>query len=217
MKYNLKHTILSQYGFTQWVILVILMLGIGVGVWVAQVRTNLVPQAHQIPEPVQSTIMNLKVVDEVMVNKPITLAVLVRSDIDPVRLVTAHLSYNPQTVEIIKINAPSATNSAVIYATASAHPQNLPQVSQWLETLFDNKTGKATITGLFGAGDLKTDSNKEPITFVTLTIKAKSLPATLNIDNTSLLLRAIDNANILTKTENLIFDKQIATPSAKLN
>lgn len=217
MKHNLKHTVLSQYGFTQWVILVILMLGIGVGVWVAQVRTNLVPQAKQIPEAIQSTVMNLKVTDEVEVNKPMTIAVLVRSDIDPVRLVTAHLSYDPQIVEIIKINAPSATSSAVIYATASAQPQNHPQVSQWLETLFDNKTGKATITGLFGAGDLKTENSKESITFVTLTIKAKLLPATLNIDNTSLLLRAIDNANILTKTENIIIDKQLATPSAEPN
>lgn len=215
MKHSLKYNILSQYGFTQWVILVILMLGIGVGVWVAQVRTNLVPQANQLPEPIQSTAMSVKILDNVEINKPFTVAILVRSDVDPVRLVTAHLSFDPQVLEIIKINAHAATGSGVIYATASAEPQNHPQVSEWLEALFDNKTGKVTVTGLFGAGDLKTETTKDPITFVTLTAKAKSLPTNLTIENTSLLLRSIDNANILTKIENSTIDKIIATPSAE--
>lgn len=215
MKHLFSQYTISQSGFTQWLILIVLMLGIGVGVWVAQVRTNLVPQAA-VQTPVQTNSITLKLNEVVEINKPFNLEVEVRSDSDPVRLVTAHLKYDPNVIELIKVNIPRpATESGVIYATASAQPIKEPIISQWLETLFDNKSGSAAITGLLDNGDLKTEQNKDPFSFVTITLKAKKLtPTEITIEESSLLLRAADNANILTKTENIKIEPRQATPSA---
>jgi len=209
------HYILSERGFTQWLILIVLMLGIGVGVWVAQVRTNLVPQAA-VETSVQTNAITLKLKEVVEINKPFNLEVTVRSDSDPVRLVTAHLKYDPNVIELIKVNIPRpATQSGVIYATASAQPIKEPVISQWLETLFDNKSGSAAITGLLDNGDLKTEQNKDPFSFITITFKAKKLtPTEISVESSSLLLRAADNANILTRTENIKIEPREATQSA---
>ena len=199
---------ITERGFSQWIILIILMVGIGVGVWVAQVRTNLVPQAAPgQEESSQLTSMSLKLEKGAppVKGEPFLIKIILRSEIDSVRLVSAQLKYDPQYLELIKVeNPPTASAAAKLIATDPAQPKK-PQVSHWLETLFNNQEGKASLTGLFDLADLKTNPKENmPFLYTSLLMRAKGTGETeISFEDTSLMLRAADNTNILTKKDNL--------------
>src|SRR6266498_5890697 len=142
----MRRSQINQKGFGQWVILLVLMIGIGVGVWVAQIRTNLVPQASTpAPEVRQQASMSLKLVEgngataNVQLNKPFKVGVYLRSDLDTIRLISSQIRFDPAILEILKVEMPAvASTSGAFYATDSSQPKK-PAVSQWLETLFENK------------------------------------------------------------------------------
>ncbi len=214
----MMRTEINQSGFGQWIILLVLMLGIGVGVWVAQVRTNLVPQAATpAPEIRQQAVMSLKLEEgEVLQqNKPFKLGVYLRSDLDAVRLISSQLKYDATMLELMKIETPAvASTSAAFYASEPAQLKKM-EVSQWLETLFDNKEGKASITGLFAKGDFKTKlEEKLPFNYVKLLFKPlKSGITELKIDDSSVMLRSADNQDILVKKDNLKLEVMPASES----
>jgi hypothetical protein len=199
---------ITERGFSQWIILIILMVGIGVGVWVAQIRTNLVPQAAPGQETsAQLTSMSLKLEKDSppIKGEPFLIQIILRSEIDSVRLVSSQIKYDPNYLELIKIETPpTASVAADLIATDPARPRK-PQVSHWLETLFNNQEGKASLTGLFNLADLKTNQQENmPFLYTSLLLRAKVSGETeISFDDTSLMLRAADNTNILTKKDNL--------------
>ena len=94
----------NENGFGQWIIIVVLMIGIGVGVWVAQIRTNYFPQAASPEEKiVQPAIISLSLADSESVVKgaDFLMNVFVRSDFDQIRLVSTHLKFDPNTLEVL--------------------------------------------------------------------------------------------------------------------
>ncbi len=188
----------------------------------AQVRTNLVPQAAPPPSEItMQTGMKLALEKNEPIQKgvPFRIQILLRSEIDSIRLVSSQIKYDPRVLEILKIETPkTATPSAAFYATASAEPKII-QITHWLETLFDNKDGKASLTGLFDQADFKTAAkDPKPFLYATVIFKPKQTGETeIKLDNTSVMLRSADNTNILVKAENLKLAVTEATPGAQLN
>jgi hypothetical protein len=211
----------SEKGFGQWIILFILLVGIGVGVWVAQIRTNYFPQAKVKEENqiLQTAVMSLSLAEykPVIAGSQFLVNVSVRSDVDPIRLISSHLKFNPQDLEVVEVIATSeATRSAVIHATESAE-QKTSKITQWVETLFDNKTGNITVSGLNEQGNLKTESSNPPFIFTQILFKAKTTnESTIAIEDSSLIIRAEDNMNVLSLKETITLKPIEATKSGKV-
>lgn len=207
---------ISERGFSQWLIILILMIGIGVGVWVAQIRTNLTPQAAPQQESHAQTSMELKLIDPLIsTSTPFRIQILLHSEIDSVRLVSSQLKYNPQNLDLIKIETPQSSTSATTDATTSSTPV-LPKASHWLETLFDNKEGKASLTAQFEqSGLITSQKDTSPFLFATVVFKPKTVGETeVSIDNSSVMLRSADNVNILTKKQGIKLSVTEASASA---
>jgi hypothetical protein len=153
----------------------------------------------------------------VIVGSEFLVNVSVRSDVDPIRLISSHLKFNPQDLEVVEVIATSeATRSAVVYSTDSAELKT-SKISQWVETLFDNKTGNITISGLIEQGNLKTESSDPPFIFTQILFKAKTTnELTIAIMDSSLIIRAEDNMNVLSQKEAITLKPIEATKSGKV-
>jgi hypothetical protein len=143
----------------------------------------------------------------IFVNHPLNVLISIRSDLDPIRLVSSQIKYDPQMLELIKIEISNTPSSSAFNATSEAESNKNPRL-QSLENLFDNKEGKASITGLFDKGDFLTNiKDKNPFRYAKLIFKPKQSGSTeLILEDTSVMLRTRDNANVLTKKENLKID-----------
>lgn len=215
----MKKIFSSENGFTQWIIIVVLLVGIGVGVWVAQIRTNYFPQAKTPDQKplVQPAVISLSLAEDkpVVIGDEFLVNIKVKSDFEPVRLIATHLKFNPQDLEVLEVVAtPEATRSAAVNATSSAEPR-LVRISQWVETLFDNKTGDIAITGLNEQGDIKTEKNNPPFLFTQIRFKKKTNnESTIMVEDTSQIIRAQDGINLHLVKGDLTIKPVEATGSA---
>lgn len=212
----IKQTISSQKGFGQWIIVVVLLIGISVGVWVAQIRTNYFPQASAPKEydSVTPALLKLTRADEKAIEQGSTFLVDIRvkNDLDSTRLISARLNFNPEDLEVERIIA--TKEAELVTATSSATPS--AKIAQWVETLFDNKTGSIAITGLAENEGFKTKPEDPPALFAQVLFKVKSAKETsIALEDSSLMLRTQDNANLLVKKENLTIMPSEATAEQK--
>lgn len=146
----------KEKGFVQVLLILFLLVGLGVGLYLVQTKTNLFSKAAPVtpdkPEtsfeleaqadtsPVFADVTALK---SVGVGQRFRVDVWVRSDIDPANLFVANLKFPADLLQVVKIDT-RANNSFV---------------KSWLDLgTFENKTGKISLIGGVPAPGLLTSS-----------------------------------------------------------
>lgn len=216
----------SERGFAQIIFLLIIVIGIGVGVYLVSQKGNLYdifrPKAS-ISEPIgpesslslitytqgsylEDSIRTYKVGDQFGV------AVKVRSDVDSINLITAKIKYDPNILELSSYQTADTNDTNI----ASANTKILV-INNWVEQFVDNKAGEASFVGGVPSPGIKTTvGSLAPDRLVNLIFRAKTPgKTTISIQPDSALFRDFDNQNILNTTRDLklIISSSTSSPS----
>ena len=201
----------SPWAFAGIAVLSLMVLSIPVGLFLVQQRTQIAPQAAvATPQPEAATgiFLESKLSPEAK-GGIIPVDVYVKSALDPVNLVEAHLQFDPNLLSIDKI------------ATSAAEIGKPPVFNKWLEVRTDNSTGNAVIiAGLPNPGVITKNEPEEKVYLATLHLRPKnSGSAILQSSADSGLYRNTDNQNIFRIGSELVLNLSGAvnesSPSAK--
>lgn len=125
---------LNEKGFIHAFLFLLLLAGLGIGVYLVQTRTGWFSKAAPVIPDKPETSFKLAVDKAVPKNIPLgsrfRLDIWTRSDIDPANTFVAKLKFNPDELQVVEIN-----------------DGNQSFVNQWIEKTFDNTAGKVSIVG----------------------------------------------------------------------
>lgn len=136
---------LNEKGFIHAFLFLLLLAGLGVGVYLVQTKTGLFSKAAPVIPDKPETSFKLAVDKAVPKNIPLgsrfRVDIWTRSDIDPANTFVAKLKFNPDELQVVEIN-----------------DGNQSFVNQWIEKTFDNTAGKVSIVGGVNPPGLLTSS-----------------------------------------------------------
>ncbi|MCR4306059.1 MAG: hypothetical protein NUV73_03170, partial [Candidatus Daviesbacteria bacterium] len=156
-KLNQKGPACRQAGFiAQLLLFLILLAGVGVGIYLVQTKTSLfskaAPVIPQKPETsfeleaqadTSPSFVDATAIKSAAVGQKFRVDVWVRSDIDPANLFVAKLKYSTDLLQVVEIEKRDANSF----------------INQWIvEPLFDNNSGEISIIGGVNAPGLLTSS-----------------------------------------------------------
>lgn len=182
----------SKAGIFGIVVLSIMLLGLPIGIFLVNQRTQLAPQAavtQVAPEVVTGIFMESKLSQSG--NQEIPVEIYIKSPVDNFNLVGAQIRFDPSLISMERIS------------TGSAELNQQTPFNKWMEVSFDNEKGTAAIiSGLPNPG-VKTGSSADDKAYLaTIYLKPKKAgTAILQMSPQSQIFRNSDNINIF-KTGN---------------
>lgn len=187
----------GNYGFiTSYLLIGLLVVGIAVGAYLIQNRTNFLPRAdiNQIEPQVSYSLKNTATSD-IQTGTSFRVNILINSDFDQANLFIAKLKFNPQFLEVVEISN-SFPESKI--QTLDSYLKN------WIEKKYDNSNGMISLIAGVPAPGLKTAPEKRAI-LATVTFRAKMAGSTdITFEDTSRIYRNTDNVNILNSKQDLL-------------
>ncbi len=170
----------SQKGFAHILILVIILAGIGLGVYLISQRTNLIPKASVSNPVTAETSFTLQTSNSsVANNQQFTVDVIARSDFNSANLFSANLNFPTNSLEVVSV----------------AKSTNL---TQWVEEFYDNTTGEVRLTGGLPDPGYKTTVGVPGLEIASITFRAKALgSASITFDPSSAIYENSSNSDIL--------------------
>lgn len=167
--------------------IVLLLIAIPAAVYLAQQKQIFKPKAGGIaPISGPETSFNLSARPSVEVGSWTRVIVFVRSDIDAANLFAAKLKFSPDLLAVKSINTESTSTNLTHFVT------------NWVENVFDNITGTASIVGGVTAPGYQTAVGQFPGEMAEVDFLAKKVgSAVISFDAGSAIYRNSDNADIL--------------------
>ena len=184
----------SQKGFAHVIVLLLLVTGLGVGLYLVSNPTVFKPKAdviiNYIPETNFSLSQDTPTVHQV--GQEFQVKLLVRSDTDPANLFTAKLGFPAKYLSVSRVDT---TNSFV---------------KNWVENRFDNNIGTISLIGGVPTPGIGTKVGSSSALMATITFKANNPTFSAGqeqilITSDSAIYRNTDNANIIGKSKGLYF------------
>ncbi|GEM_PF-2590558 len=184
----------SQKGFVHILLIILLLVGLVVGVYLVQQRTNLLPKAAISKPTGPETSLTLISKDECQQGficilgfkenpqqgEELRVALYVRSDIDEANLFTAKIKFPQDLVEVVGFKKEGSL------------------IQSWVEEFYDNGLGIISLVGGVPSPGFKTKMGQESVFMTSIVFKAKTVgKGNISFSDDSQILRNIDNVNIL--------------------
>lgn len=185
---------LSEKGAIQFIVLLILLLGLVGGVLLVTRGEPLkfLPKAGggisgPISPTTSFTLASQK--SNYSVEEAVEVDLLVRSDIDAANLFAAKLQFPVDLLEVVSISHPDVT--------ILPYP-NIIIIKNWIEESFDNQTGKISLVGGIPNPGFQSSLSEPALVMAKITFKAKATgTATISFADSSAIYKNADNMDIL--------------------
>lgn len=180
---------MNQKGLAQIFLILILLAGLGLGVYLVQQKTNIFPKAS-VSGPVSPTtsfeLFSSKSELALNIGDEIAIQVLVRSDVAAANLFDAKINYDPQVLQLGRVDVTS------------------PFVKNWVEQYWA-EPGKISLVGGVPNPGFQTRVGDTAPTMATLYFTAlKAGQTTISLEDASSIYSNADNTNILVSKNNLV-------------
>lgn len=204
---------LGQKGIAHVFLILLLLVGLGLGVFLVSQRTNLKPKAS-LSDPTQPESSISLVADQTTYTQGslLPIKIMVRSDVDSTNLIRAKLNFTQSEVEVVSIT------------------KNEDIITNWIEEYYTDRyhsdgasNGTISLAGGITSPGYKT--NNTPFEFATVTIRSNAPSGPTSFLNvwindtdyeSSAIFRNSDNQNILSTKRNLSLNivNQGASPTS---
>lgn len=189
---------LNQRGVIQFIVLLILAVGLVAGVYLVQ-QTQIFKPKASVSGPVspQTSFSLLTQLESYKVGDTIEVKLVVRSDIDAANLFAAKINYDPQFLQLGRVDVTSF-------------------VTNWVEQYWGDPD-KISLVGGVPAPGFQSQTNSAPAKMASLYFTAlKAGNTTISFDDTSAIYRNSDNLNILGIKNNATIKITSGAPSAPI-
>lgn len=179
---------LNERGAIQFIVLLLLLIGLGAGVWLVTAGPlNIFPKASVSGPVGPSTAFVLSPnLSNVGIGATVGVKIAVRSDIAASNLFVAKLNFNRELLAVERIDYSSTL------------------VSNWVEQFSDNSTGEVSLVGGVPAPGLQTNASGPGSPMAVVYFKAlKAGSASITFSADSAIYSNADNINILTRKDPL--------------
>lgn len=196
---NQKGPPVGEAGFVHILLLILLLVGLAVGVYLVQQKTNIFSKAAILKPSGPETSFSLVGQDEcsglfcalrlqkgIQVEEEFIVQVFARSDIDEANLFKAQIKFPKDLIEVVNINTDTGF------------------ITNWVEQTHDNNKGIISLVGGVPAPGFKTIQGQDSALMASITFKTKDMgQGTLAFTDDSSIYRNTDNLNILTVKRSL--------------
>lgn len=179
---------MNQKGLAQIFLIVILLAGLGLGIYLVQQKTSIFPKASiSTPTSPETSFTLVAQGSPYSVGKEFQVLLYVRSDVIASNLFSAKIRFPVDLMEVVSIN------------TEGLQPD--PFIKNWVERFYDNQTGEISLVGGIPTPGVQTSVNQPSQVMAQITFKVKANGnAVISFSPDSAIYSNADNLNVLTTT-----------------